>query len=163
MLEMRIETLVNTVVGQLLVEQPRENEGLYFAFNVGLTYHAPDGRTYDTKRRGLHLFYFARNGYVHVFSGVTSSPLKANEVSWSHECSHDSCWRDVAVISDLYFVMADEINEQLEAGGKPTMAPAAMTQHIYPQRSRSLFTYSKCKVEYDPTDPHHYRRTLTLL
>jgi hypothetical protein len=167
LLQMSVQSLVNAIVEQELVGKGRPDQGLYFAFDVGLTlYRGDDGECIDAKRRSLHLLYQANpeQTYIHVFSSTTDSPFSKptdSDVIWQHEGSHDSCWRTCNAIDSLYFEMAEEINATLPA--KQRRSPADMTQFVNPQLFRGLFRWLPCKVERDNTDTRGYRRTLTLL
>lgn len=162
LLQMSVQSLVNAIVSQELIDKGNPTHGLYFSFDVGLSlYREVNGRHTETHRRnGLHLFYHAprANGSVHTFSGVTDSPfIRHTEIQWAHETSHDSCWRIVNTIDRLYFQQADSINCELGTD----IAPGDLHQFVTSGFSRSLFTWLPCKVELDSSDPHHYRKILT--
>jgi hypothetical protein len=115
MLNIRLDSVVNQIVRQELVESNREPlpdgaecVALHMNFDCRLSYYTAEYTYYQS--RGLHLLYHATPGYsyITVFSGVTDSPFdKIDKVTeWKHECTHDSCWRDIGVFSHIYFDMA---------------------------------------------------------
>lgn len=165
MFEMSLQNLVNAIVDQELARKGNDTHGLYFSFDPGLSFYSDSGEDYSAKRRGLHLLYQVNAGYsyINVFSAVTDSPFDPiSKCEWKHEHTHDSCWRSVNAISDLYFEMAEEINQQLEADGKPRIAPRDMCQYVHTALSRNLYSWVPCKVEKDPADPHNYRRIVII-
>lgn len=167
MLSMRIETMVGGLVRQLL-KGGREGEVLHFHFDLSMGYHAHvnNGGDSYTARRGLHLLYWLppERSYITVFSAVTLSPfVKVGDVKeWKHECTHDTCWRDIGVFAQVYFDMAKEINALLVADGHPEVAPAAMSEHNSSPIFGDFFEWLPAKVVTDPTDDRNYRKLITL-
>lgn len=131
MLDIKISAVVAQIVRHELIHNAKENEALYMHFDLGMGVYT-NSESY-TCRRGLHLLYHVNPGgtYISVFSAVTDSPFASikdiNE--WKHEGTHDSGWRDIRVFSDVYFKMAEEINNELEADGEKTVAPKDMHEH----------------------------------
>jgi hypothetical protein len=170
MLSMKIEDLVSAIVRQELIGKGREDEALHFSFDISLSYYQ-DGKSYS-KRCGLHLLYHVNpNGsYVNVFSRIDASPFtKVNAPQgegvgeWVHECSHDSCWRNIRVFSTLYFDLAAQINQALIADGFTAVAPKDMSEHNNSPLFEALYTWVKVKLEKDPTDQYNYRKLVKLI
>lgn len=101
MLTIGISRFAYQIVKQELAYKGRLNEALYIHFDLGMG-HYTERKSY-TQRRGLHLLYYLRPemSYITVFSSITASPFASiKEVpGWKHECTHDSCWRDINVFS----------------------------------------------------------------
>ncbi len=167
MLNIKIETLVAQIVRQELVNQicRAENLGLYFNFDLRIN-HNDYPRSYN-ESRGLHLIYHANPGgsYITVFSGITDSPFaKIKDVdNWRHECSHDSCWRDINVFSATYFDMAAKINEAMVKDLRKEIAPKDMHEYSSFNGFDKAFDWVKCRVKKDETDTNNYRKVLELL
>lgn len=182
MLSMRLDYMVAQVVRHVLLGKTREKresrydlasgvvyegDALYMHFDIRLSYHAGDGETFNSSR-GLHLLYYTLpdSRYVTVFAGETDSPFaKVKEVAeWKHECSHDSCWRDIQTFSQLYFKMANEINDILKGYDMATVAPKDMHEsNSFSAFGDELYSWVKVRVTKDPEDSHQYRKLVTLL
>lgn len=168
MLEMRIEHLVSGIVSRVLLEVPyRERDltkGLLFSFDFSLSSYEESGE-YGV-RCGLHLVYHAPHNYVTVFSGITEScfgsPKDVKE--WTHESSHDSCWRDISFFSQVYFNAANEVNEQRKKDGLKPIAPKDMNQNTFFQGiGRDAWRWIPVEITKDIEDPNYYRRLLKVL
>jgi hypothetical protein len=167
MLSISISKIVNQIVKHALLSntERKEGEGLYLSFDCGLG-HYTNSNSFSS-RCGLHLVYHCLPGmtYVDVFSMVTNSPFaKVKDFDGSdftHEVTHDSCWRDIEIFSSLYFGMAREINEKMKAAGLPEVAPGLMTDHSSFQLfDDNLWKWIPIKVKKDPAE--HYRKTLEI-
>ena len=169
MLNIRVQTMVAALVRQLLVDTGgKDGEALHLQLDLGMGYYKNDpmgARSYRA-RYGLHLLFHRKpgSGYVDTFSAITDSLfVKHTEIAqWTHETSHDTCWRDIQVFSQLYFRMAVEINSAMSKDGFPEVAPAEMTEHNSFALFESMWRWLPAEVSYDSTDPHHYRRIITL-
>lgn len=183
MLTLRIDQIAAQIVRHVLLGKSREEreslpvrdlsdgvvyegDALYLHFDLRLG-HYTDGESYNTSR-GLHLLYYTHPGsaYVTVFAGITDSPFdKVNEVGqWKHECSHDSCWRDIQTFSQVYFKMAGEINAMLEKDGLSHIAPKDMHEsNSFGVFRDELYSWVKVRVTKDPEDSHQYRKLVTIL
>lgn len=168
MLNISIQDVVAAIVRQELGRTDRdENKALYFNFDCSLSHYTEE--TQYSQRMGLHLLYHCTPGYryITVFSATTESGLaKLNEVKeWKHECTHDSCWQNINIFSQICFDMARDINEALVADGLKEMAPIDM--HEY--NSFNMFSGAECyqwvpvRITKDPNDQHNYRKILELL
>ena len=156
MFRMSVAKVVEKIVRHTLLGngKGRDDEALYFHLDLRLSMY-DDGKTYN-RAQGLHLLYHCRKGYqwVSVFSAITDNPfVKLDKVTeWNHEVSHDSCWTDLSVISDLYFKMAAEVIADAKADGyKKDIAPADLHEH----NGFSLFgeLYDWVPVEIKKADP----------
>lgn len=131
MFSIEISRIVYPLVKQLMKEKP-EGKGLLFSFDVSLSDHSNGlGLSY---RRELDLLYntYSRNGtYISAFSriGVLGEERDRKKHVWTHECTHDSCWRDLSVISNLYFEGARVINDKRVRAGLKEIAPRDMGDH----------------------------------
>ncbi len=165
MLSMKIESLVAALVRHELVGKGRENEALYFNFDLRMGSYT-DGESYN-QSRGLHLLYQVNPGYsyITVFSGITPSPFdKIKDVKeWKHECTHDSCWRDIQVFSQVYFEMAKQINEARVQDGLPEIAPAEMHEHNSFPLFNQTYLWVPVRITKDPNDAHNYRKLVEVL
>jgi len=165
MLNIKIDSLVGQIVRQELVGKGRKDEGLYLNFDCRLGNYVGT-KTYS-QSRGLHLVYHVNPGssYVTVFSGVTDSPFASiKDVSnWKHESSHDTCWRDIHVFSEIYFDMAQKINEARMSYGLEDIAPAAMHENNSFNGFDKAFSWVKVSVTRDKNDINNYRKVLELL
>lgn len=167
MLEMNLETLISGIVNQVLLETPYKDrdikKGLHFGFDVSLSSYV-NGKEYNV-RKGLHLVYYARTNYVTVFSGVTekffTSPKEVTE--WKHEATHDSCWRDIVAFTNLYFDMAERVNEKRVIAGLKSVAPKNMEQNVFFMGfGRDVWNFIDVEIDYvDKSDS--YSRKLTIL
>ncbi len=168
MLKIDVRNVVHAIVEQELSGKGRDTEALYLNFDLRMSQHLPegfDGKSYD-ESRGLHLLYQVNPGfsYINVFSGVTDSPFaRIRDVAeWKHECTHDSCWRDINTFSQVYFEMAECINAARKADGFPPVAPANM--HEWHSIGRAgLFQWVKANVRKDPNCERNYRRIVEVL
>lgn len=166
MLSMEIRSLVGTLVNQLLVKDNNRQAGraLHFHFDCRMDSYTNE-KSYHSSC-ALHLLYYLRPDmtYVSVFSAVLPSPFDCiGKVDhWEHECTHDSCWRDINVFSNTYFKMADEINSLRLRDDLPEVAPAAMSEHNSFQLFGSVFDWVGVEVKKDPNDDRSYRRIVKL-
>ncbi len=165
MLNMRIDCIVGQIVRQELVDKGRD-EALYINIDCRLGFYKVAGETYN-QSRGLHLLYHVNPGYsyITVFSGVTDNPFGRIETVpyWKHECTHDVCWRDIAIFSDVYFQMAGEINARLKTNGQKEIAPIEMHESNSFAGFDKVFDWKKVQITKDPNDPNNYRKMLKLL
>lgn len=174
MFEMRLQALVNQLVSHHL-DQCLDNEALHFSFDLemsSIAYSNAQRKLTSGKelrqRCGLQLLYHKinRGSHISVFSAVTKSPFdRVEEVGfWKHEVTHDSCWRDVNAINQLYFSMAEKINKDRKAHGDEEIAPANMMQY---SRFAGIglehaFSWIPVEVIRDPSDESNYRKILTV-
>lgn len=167
MLNIRMETIVGSLVRQLLIESGGNSErALHFHFDLWMSYHR-DNRSYDA-RRGLHLLYYLpkNSSYVSVFSATFNSPRVKLDVAngqFTHEISHDSEWRNLRLFSDTYFSMAEEINRKMNVDGFLSVAPVLMGEHNNSPVFGNLFNWVTVKVEKDPDDDYNYRKIIKVL
>src|ERR1700723_2320616 len=112
MFEMRLDKVVEQIVSTTFAQGRREKEALYFNFDLRLWSFEKQEQFYTS--RGLHLLYHQQSysSYISVFSAISPSPFgRMKDIAeWKHESTHDSCWRDIRGLTDLYFDMANEIN-----------------------------------------------------
>ncbi len=161
MVNIRISSLAEAIVHSELIRKGREKEALYLNFDLRMSYYH-EGEEYH-QSRGLHLLYHVipGGGVVNVFSAVTMSPF-ANIVDvreWSHDCSHDTCWRDISVFSKVYFEMAEHINQLRLVDGREPIAPRDMHEW---HNIRELYRWVPAIIAKDPTDERSYRKMVTL-
>ncbi len=166
MLSIDIRNIVYTLVRQLLIEPGgRKDEALQFSFDCGLAYygHVGDGDEIYDARRGLYLLYYLppERSYVTVFSAVTRSPF-VKPTEWKHECTHDTCWRDINIFSEIYFDMANKINAAMVKDGYGEVAPIMMTDHNSFQAFGKAWEWVGAKVVTDPACDRSYRKLVTL-
>lgn len=161
MLSLRLSSVAEAIVHSELIRKGREKEALYLNFDLRMSLHDKGG-DYN-QSRGLHLLYHLMpgGGVVNVFSAVTPSPFgKLTDIpQWSHDCSHDSCWRDIPVFNKVYFEMAEHINQIRELDGREPVAPKDMHEW---HNIRELYRWVPAIITKDPTDPHSYRKLVTL-
>lgn len=165
MFEMRVSSVAEQIVTHHLQAKGRENEAVYINFDVRLSYfRSVHSSLQFNSSRGLHLLYHQCPGHatLSVFSAVTPSPFdRLKDIAeWKHETSHDSCWRDVRLYTDTYFLMARQINAQIVEAGGAEVAPAEMNQYCsFAGIGRgNLFEWVPVEVTKDPNDNHKYRR-----
>lgn len=165
MLTMKVEHLVAQIVKQELRGKGRKNEALYLNFDLGMSYFSK-GNEYS-QRQGLHLLYHSlpHGSVITVFSALTESPFARRQdvQEWKHECSHDTCWRDVNTFSNAYFGMAECINAMLRKDGKFDVAPKDMHEFNHFDLSDRLFEWVPVEVTYDETDDFRHRRVVKFL
>lgn len=170
MLSIGIQNLAQQIVNHEMLRvqaQPhlRKYATLHLNFDLRMSNYI-DSKSYN-QSRGLHLLYNVNPGstYVSVFSGVTDSPLgdihDVNE--WTHECTHDSCWKDIGIFSKIYFEMSDEINALRKADGLPSIAPKYMSENNRFRSFDSLFQWVAAEVKTDPNDRMNYKKLIKLL
>jgi hypothetical protein len=164
MLKIDVRNVVHAIVEQELIRKGREGEALYVNFDLRMSHHT-NNKSYD-QSRGLHLLYQVNPGYtyVSVFSAVTDSPFATiREVEeWKHEVTHDSCWRDTNVFSQVYFDMAEKINAAMKADKRKPIAPKDM--HEWHNLGRAgLFQWVKVNITKDPNDDRNYRKLVEVL
>ena len=171
MLTINISDVAHQLVQQELVGKGRENEALYFCFDLRMQFSEGGVRFWQS--RGLHLLYHLRPDMasISVFSCVVVSPfakikdivkngLAVGTNSWTHETTHDSCWRDIRVFTRTYFDMAQCINDVL----REEVAPAAMNEtNSFGVFNNKVFQWLPVKVSIDPNDGSNYRRIVELL
>lgn len=163
MLTINLLRLCNQIVDHARTSMD-EKSAIHINFDVRLSYFI-DGEIYG-QSCGLHLLYHSRGaGSVSSFSGLTDSPFgKISEVEqWRHECTHDSCWRNVSIFNDLYFDLAAKINGRLEKDGMKSVPPIAMENFITFRSQDSLYQMVQVEVSKDPTDSYGYKRLIKLL
>lgn len=164
-MHMRITDLLKSIVQQELIDNPnrQDDEALHFHLDISLT-------SYETGRRfgqscGLHLLYHLppRMSYVNVFVGVADKPFaKLKEVKLEHSITHDSEWRSISEINQIYFGMASVINSQRIDQGFKEEAPILMSENNY-FVGRKVFERVKVKVETDPDCDMNYSKLITVL
>ena len=135
MFKMPVQHVVNTLVkGMMQKQEPPKGKGLLVSLDVQLTSYLGEGLESPFFRREIHLLYSRYQGagsYISVFSCVKGygGGLNPKEFTWKHEVTHDSCWRDLTVVSDVYFQAAAEINKKRVDAGLAEVAPYLMTDH----------------------------------
>jgi hypothetical protein len=168
MFNISLISVVNKIVEHELIGKGPptllRQEALHFHLDLRMSYYGKN-EVFDISR-GLHLLYYVRPGYsypISVFSAITSSPFtKAKEVNeWKHEVTHDSCWRDIRTITELYFQMADQILTAMGEEGK-SLAPKDMHEHNGFALFGPLYDWIPVEVKKDLTDPNNYRKTVIL-
>ncbi len=162
MLKIDVRNVVHAIVEQELIEKDRLGRAIHINFDLRMSHHT-DRKSYD-QSRGLHLLYHRNqnSSFVSVFSAVTDSPFSTirDVKEWKHECTHDSCWRDVNAFSQVYFDMAECINSVRKKEGLATIAPKDM--HEWHSFGRAgLFKWIPCKVSRDLQND--YRRLLEVI
>jgi len=169
MLSIKVETIVNDLVEQLLIKAGGNEKVLHFGFKCNLAYYEhvnSGGPIYDSVC-GLHLLYHLQPGYgyVDVFSAITdSASVTVKQVNdWKHEASHGSCWRDIGTFSKVYFDLADKVNVKLVEDGRSAVAPMHMSEHNGPQLFGPVFSWVDAKVSIDPNCDRRYRKLVSLL
>lgn len=166
MLQIDLRRVVNQIVQHELYSLGKEDLALYVNFDVRMSHYMPfSGKPYN-QSRGLHLLYYVKPGhsYVTVFSGVTSSPFGSinDVVAWKHECTHDSCWRDIDIFSTMYFEMAEKINLLLVENNFEEIPPKDMNE-FSAFRGNQLFNWIPVNVTKDSQDVYNYNRILKLI
>jgi len=165
MFSISIKTLVNSLVRQELQDKGREKEALHFHFRLELS-HYTNTATYS-ESRGLHLLYHVkpRFSYITVFSAVHSSSfIKVKEVEqWRHEITHDSCWANIQVFSEVYFDMAEKVNAKLKEADLETPAPKDMNEHNSFGLFGPVFDWVPVKISKDPDDERNYLKLVKVL
>lgn len=164
MLKIDVRNVVHAIVEQELIEKDRLERALYINFDLRMSHHT-NSRSFD-QSRGLHLLYHrnSNSSFVSVFSAVTDSPFATirDVKEWKHECTHDSCWRDVNTFSQVYFDMANQINDALKEAKLEPIPPAHM--HEWHNFGRGgLFQVLEVKVTKDPNDDRNYRRKVEVV
>lgn len=166
MFEMRIDALVAAIVRATFRDGGRKDQALHFHFDLRLSDYSEGIDA--TKSAGLHLLYYALPGHhtITVFSGVIENPFDGIQKvpAWTHESSHDSCWRDIHATTSLYFEMAEGLNKIREQEGLEPKAPKDFSHFA----SFALFEEEICRwvaveVNRDRSDPYGYQRTIKLL
>jgi hypothetical protein len=157
MFELPLRSLVQTIVRSQFPKNAREGEALHIGFDVRLGDYSDDLE--NSLSAGVHLIYHCRFGnYITVFSGVTDRPFddyKSIE-AWTHEVTHDSCWRDIQIIDRVYFSFADELNRLRLEAGLNRKAPKEFNQFVDFLHMDSMFAWVPVEVTKD-------RRTLKVL
>lgn len=172
MLQIQVQNVVHAIVEQELRGKGREDSALYIHLDLRMSHHTDD-KSYD-QSRGLHMLYYClpHMNYISVFSSVTDSPFTGlrDVKEWKHECSHDSCWRDVNTYSQVYFKMAEDINSEIKQDWEkkhpgriaPQVAPKDM--HEWHSFGRSgLYMWVPVKVRKDPKDTNNYRKLVEVV
>lgn len=164
MLNMRIDTMLATLVRQLLVDaEGRDKEALYFNLDLRLGYKVGVKQTYNSSRR-LHLLYHRRptSMYVDVFAAATKILSKLNDVQkFDHVSTHDACWKDIKIFSKIYLDMVSEINNMLRSDGHSETSPINMQeQHSFHDLA---FIWIPVQVHKDPHDKNNYRKTIAIV
>lgn len=151
MLQFRLSSLVTRIVRHAMDRdgEHRMTHALYLNFDIRMSSYEDVGEFKSSC--GLHLLYYCPPGmtYVSVFSAVTNSPFgKLKDVTeWRHETTHDSCWRDVPIFSEVYFGMAQKINSDRVDDGLPEIAPKDMSEHnSFPLFSEELWKWVPVKI-----------------
>ena len=129
MFSIDISRVVSSLVKQLMKEKP-EGKGLLLSFDVGLSDHS-QGLHYRRELNLLYNIYNSNGTYISAFSrtGKMGEERDPKKYVWAHECTHDSCWRDLTVISNLYFEGAYLINGFRVKAGLEEMRPCDMSDH----------------------------------
>lgn len=135
MFKMPVQHVVNTLVkGMMQGQETPKGKGLLVSLDVQLTSHLRGGLESPFFRREVHLLYSRYQGagsYISVFSFVKryGGGHDPKKFEWKHEVTHDSCWRDLTLINNVYFEAAAEINKKRVDVGLPEVAPFSMTDH----------------------------------
>lgn len=164
MLQMNLSSLVDAIVRQELIGKRGVVVGkaLYFNFDVRLSHSEERGSYHQS--RGLHLLYHCKFGtYIDVFSAVTENCFaQIKDVgNWKHEVSHDSCWSNLHVFSEVYFSMAEKINGERSAKGLAKVAPRDMHQWNGFGR-QGLYQWVPVDVTKDLADVRGYKKKVQL-
>ncbi len=141
----------------------RENEALHFHFDLRMSYYE-DHFDYH-QRRALHLLYSLKpkHTYITVFGSIQSEFIRPSAVhNWKHEITHDSCWSDIRVFSEVYFAMAKQINADMVKDGLPEVAPIKMSESNGPSLFYPLYDWVKVNIQADPNDDNRYRKIVTV-
>ncbi len=164
MLQIRLDKVVNQIVQcELLNKGGRKEQALHLHFDLRTSYYA-ECQSYHASR-GLHLLYHVKPGssYVDVFSSMADSPFDKIQTvkEWKHEISHDSCWRDIQCFSNIYFEMADEVNNAIRKSGGKSVAPINMSECNGFGTLESLYRWVPVRItKKDPSDS--YRKTVEI-
>jgi len=160
MFEVSIRDLAYTIVNHELKNNNKEGMGLHLHFDVSMATHP------ISERRGLHLIYQVNPGYsyISVFSAVSDNPFTdAKKIqNWTHEATHDSEWRSINALNNLYFELASLVNERRVAKGEAEVPPVQMHQYSTFAKNK-LFEWIPVSVQTDPDDENNYRKILTIL
>lgn len=165
MFKMPLSTLVQ-IIAKTELAKIKEGEALHLHFDVRMNDFFNDSDA--SRSAGIHLLFSCSPGsnYITVFSAVTDSPFdeikKVKE--WTHESTHDSCWRDIKIFNDVYFGMAKELNEERKKRGFATKGPMEFNKHVgFAGVKGEMSRWVKVKIMKDPTDLYSYRRTVEVL
>lgn len=171
MLNIKVNSVVHTIVNQFLVEDELNdhNTAIYICIDCRLSFSGDESLQHKTLKAscGLHLLYYKKSGtYITVFSGVTDSPFtKVDKVdNWKHETTHDSCWRDIPIFSQVYFELANKVNAQRVELDLPEIAPIRMHESSsFAGINGPLFRRIPVEIKTDPNDPNRYKKIVKLL
>lgn len=148
MFQMKVISVVDSLVNTLLVRQPDMNPGKAVLFELDLKLSSYEDNETFTSRTNLHLLYNKMHSYgryISVFSyeGVVSTLIDPRDRGyiWKHEGTHDSCWRDLSLVSDIYFRCARVVNEQRQAAGYKPIPPRDMCDNAGPALFAPTFRF----------------------
>lgn len=164
MFAMPLDYLVASIVRSEFPSD-RVGQALHFHFDVRLSDYSEEVNT--TQSAALHLLYHTHpmGSYISVFSGVERGRpfTSVKEIKeWKHEVTHDSCWRDINAITQLYFDMAEELNALRVKAGYEAKAPRDFSPFVsFALFSDGLYSWIPVEVNRDPVDS--YKRTVKLL
>jgi hypothetical protein len=165
MLEMRISDVVDQVV-QHALQNNQEGQAVYLNFDVRLSCYDSGNKFQYSATRDLHLLYhkLLQGANISVFSAITPSPFnRLNKVAhWTHEATHDTEWRRASIFNQMYFAMAEEVNNRRGLAGLSSIAPIAMKQHCDFPLGNELFKWVPVSIRKDPEDQYGYRRLITV-
>ena len=167
MFEMRLDSLIQSIVRSNLSQNIKEGQAMYIHFNASLYDFDQSNRDGNEISVGLHLLYscLPKRNCITVFSGVSPDSFRGiKEVkSWKHEVTHDSCWTDISVLNDTFFSMAKTLNDRRVGWGLPIKAPNQFSQNVTFPLSDKLWEWVDVKITKNPTDVHHYQKCVEVL
>ena len=151
MFQMPVINVVDSLVNTLLVKQPDLNPGKAVLFELDLKLASIEGFTAFKSCASLHLLYnkmHSYGSYISVFSyeGVVSNLIDPRDRGyiWKHEGTHDSGWKGLSLVSDIYFRCAREVNTQRKAVGHKCVPPKDMHDYSGPMLFFTRFQIGGC-------------------
>lgn len=126
MFEMSLESIMSAAF-----EQFARGQGLTMAFSFDVSASSYGHSERYHRRMSIHflLYGISKSGSVRTFFASNDRCFaKARNIScedWENISNHDSCWKDAirSKISEVYFRMCQEVNEEREKDGLEKLAP----------------------------------------
>jgi hypothetical protein len=157
MFEMRLKEIIPTIVNFAFdSKKPDLLNLLRLSFDVRMYDYECNKHT----RTEIDLAFYRReeSRYTCVFYSLN------NNKTWANVTNHDECWRDIPIITQVYFDMAEFLNKNRQAQNLPELAPKDFHSTVnFNNFSDKMWEWvPNFTVAKDPTDPFNYRRILTI-
>ena len=103
--------------------------GMFFEFAVELN-SFDNEKEYSSDRQNIYILVVGHRGWVKTEPFAVNS--KFTTIGWKYTGDHDSCWHYGIrnEITDVYFSLAEQLNQRRQEAGLSTISPVEMSQYV---------------------------------